>query len=245
MKKLLGGIMAGLLMLCFSGMVSASALIYDRGLPTANLNNAAGSDRSNVAWGFNFDNDYRYIAGDDFVLEGSGDYLVDTIRVWTVTGTGTSLWFGEAGGDFTEYATATTVAAYSDATETTYQGYSGSYRSIYQLDVILDMILKGGTTYQFFLDGPVPTFIHASNAALSGSTQTGADDLYMWAAVDKLSNTLSSADMGYWTSEGNGWDKASDANIQVFGSAVPEPATFLLFGLGILGIAGASRKKTA
>jgi hypothetical protein len=30
-----------------------------------------------------------------------------------------------------------------------------------------------------------------------------------------------------------------------YGAPVPEPATFLLFGLGILGIAGASRKKTA
>ncbi len=240
MKKLLVGLMAGLLMLCFSGMVSASALIYDRGLPTANLNNAAGSDRSNVAWGFGYDPDYRYIAGDDFMIGSSGDYLVDTLRVWT-TSSATSFWFGEAGSTFTQYTPASSQVTYSNGEN--YQGSSGNYLNLYQLDISLNQVLTGGTTYQFFLDGSVPSFIHSSNAALSGSPQDGSDNLMLWAAVEISTGMLSYGDT--WDSHGNGWDKASDANIQVFGSAVPEPTTMLLFGLGILGLAGMSRKKTA
>ena len=40
------------------------------------------------------------------------------------------------------------------------------------------------------------------------------------------------------------WGQSYD-DLTFDGAVVPEPATFLLFGLGILGIAGVSRKKTA
>ncbi len=40
---------AVLALLCAGATVNASVLLVDRGLPTANLNNDAGADRSNVA----------------------------------------------------------------------------------------------------------------------------------------------------------------------------------------------------
>ena len=217
---------------------SLADLLVDRGLPTANLNNAAGSNRSNVAWGFGDYPDYRYLAGDDFMIGSSGDYLVDTLRVWT-TSSATSFWFGEAGSTFTQYTPVSSQVTYSNGEN--YQGSSGNYLDLYQLDISLNQVLTGGNTYQFFLDGPVPSFIHSSNAALSGSPQEGSDGLMLWAAVEISTGMLSYGDT--WDSHGSGWDKSSDANIQVYGSAVPEPTTFLLFGLGILGIAGVSRKK--
>ena len=52
----------------------------------------------------------------------------------------------------------------------------------------------------------------------------------------------------YWNIAGWGifrWSLLADDSSYVDHSSVPEPTTMLLFGLGILGIAGVSRKKTA
>jgi len=63
----------------------ADTLLVDRGLPTANLNNAAGADRSNVGWGYaNYDN---WFTGDDFTLAAvDGQWRIDTIRTWAYAG---------------------------------------------------------------------------------------------------------------------------------------------------------------
>ena len=128
MKKILVFLMMAAL-LTVSGGIASADLLFDRGLPTANLNNAAGADRSNVAWGFGYDPDGRWLAGDDFMIGGAGDYLVDTITIWTTTATDTSVWFGEEGGDFINYTpTATTLTTYSDGSD--YQGSSGNFLSL-------------------------------------------------------------------------------------------------------------------
>src|SRR5436305_11714257 len=63
-------------------LVSAQAgLVFDRGLPTSNLNFAAGGNRSNVTWGY----DNEFFSGDDFTLP-AGSWRIDTIRIWTVDG---------------------------------------------------------------------------------------------------------------------------------------------------------------
>jgi len=80
-----------------------------------------------------------------------------------------------------------------------------------------------------------------------GHTQSSSADgaLLYWGIIDtvdtftsiSITNTGSSSD---WF----GFDDFSIGTVEQVSSA-PEPATFLLFGLGILGIAGVSRKKTA
>ena len=65
------------------------ALIVDRGLPTDNLNQAAGSSRSNVAWGDNpaFDATFNvnWTYGDTFTVGSAGQsYLISSLRVWIV-----------------------------------------------------------------------------------------------------------------------------------------------------------------
>ena len=131
----------------------------------------------------------------------------------------------------------------------TYQGYSGGYSSLYQVDFSVNIALGAGQTYDFFLDGtgnPTYTvpFVHASNAALSGSPQDGADNAMLYGEV--VSGSFNQASVGSWSSLGDGWDKASDVNVQVFGS-VPEPATYalLLPGLGLLAFVTRRRKQQA
>lgn len=244
MKKLSVLLMVFGLVVGGSGLASASPLLFDRGLPTANLNNdagVAGVDRSNVAWAFGADTALRYLAGDDFTLGGSGDYLVDTIRVWSVANSaGLSLWFGAEDGTLSQLSSPTiTSVTYSDGSA--YQRSSGPFTQIYQLDFSLNQVLSGATTYQFFLDGPSAAnsaayaFLHSSNAALSGSTQQGADNQYLWAQGAVAGGAVTFG--GTIDSNGDGWDKSSDGNVQVFGTqAVPEPATLTLVGLGFLGV---------
>lgn len=231
------------------GVTSANAtLLFDRGLPTTNLNNSAGVNRSNVAW---VDSGYTptdyWLVGDTITNTSSRTWFIDTLRLWTVYPTGTvALWggidgttIGLAAGSGTKSPT-----AYADAS--TYQGYSGAYRDMFQLDFGVNIALAAGQTYDFFLDGTggdyVVPFAHASNAALSGSPQDGADNSMLWGEV--VSGSFNQISVQPWTSLGGGWDKASDVNVQAFGS-VPEPATYamLMPGFFLLGFMRRRRKQ--
>src|SRR4051794_40560918 len=72
-------------LLFFVGVMGTAqaSLIIDRGLPSTNLNNTAGVDRSNVDWGFQPNN--QYFSGDDFTLP-VGTWQLDSIRIWAVAG---------------------------------------------------------------------------------------------------------------------------------------------------------------
>ena len=124
-----------------------------------------------------------------------------------------------------------------------YQGWSGAWSQINQVDFAVDFELKGGQTFQFFVDGPWqlldPTkpfdsatnpyanpFLHASNSGLSGSRQDGSDDFFLWlhrnngnnVAVDTWNSGTGAGTLCAPTSLlCPGWDKPSDGNVQVFG----------------------------
>ena len=104
----------------------------------------------------------------------------------------------------------------------------------------LNYLVEGGVKYDFGVMGDKSLWWnHASNAALSGTKQDGADDKYLEFDRNNLANVT------VWDSNGNGWDKSSDINVQITGTQVPEPTSLLLFctGLTVIGMATWRRKK--
>src|SRR5579862_5372059 len=191
---------------------SASAQVVDRGLPDTNLNNAAGANRSNVAWAYDYGN--TGIEGDTFTMPtlGAGQsWVINDIRTWVVIGgqpangvngpgdefSDTSLYLGGATGDLSLASTATFTGStstnnanvtvqrvsYNNLTEHDYQGTSGSYLPIYQIDYSgLNVAAASGQSFGFGSIGTAVSnsyawFNHASNAALGGVPADGADGL--------------------------------------------------------------------
>lgn len=247
MRKLHTAILATSLAVTMS---ANATMLVDRGLPTDNLNNAAGGNRSNVDWvqqptgGNNTPADY-FMVGDTFQNTSSQTWNINQITLWTDGGTTTtaSLWGGVQGQTIgiVQPSGVISGATYPGATGANllgYQGQSGSYYSLQQITFAVNIILAPGQIYDFFLDGSDPgsgyglPFVEASNAALSGSPQDGADGSMLEAEV--VNGSLVPSSIKSWTSLGNGWDKASDVNVQVSGTAIPEPSTVVAGALLLL-----------
>jgi hypothetical protein len=100
----------------------------------------------------------------------------------------------------------------------------GTPLKVFQIDFSnLGLSVDGGTKYKFGVWGQgrtVPNdehvyswYNHASNAALSGSRQDGADGIML------LFDAAGRA-QGEHKAEGNGWDKSADINVQVYAHRV-------------------------
>lgn len=196
-------------------------------------------------------------------------WQVDTIRMWITGGapgdakfnlaqrfTDAQLFLGIGGGPVSQVQSGNFIAGgnmldnsnivitpvqYAGGED--YQGSSGAAIQIWQVDFTnLNLLINPGDLVEFYAFGNAVNpatgawFNHASNAALSGTPQDGADDLYRAIQINDLTNTFSGID-----SNGDGWDKSSDINVQVFATAIPTPGAVALFGLA--GLAAARRRR--
>lgn len=234
----------------------ASLLLFDRGLPSINLNNTAGALRSNVTWQVVGGDGFT---GDNFTIGTVGQrYRIDSISVWGAQYNPLEddirniwLYFGKAGDALSMISTGMVTGnansnpnivhsfvPYADGITYQYQGSGGGFYEIAQTTFRgLDLLIEGGVTYNFGVDGDRwEWWNHASNAALSGTTQQGADGKYL---VFKSSD-FSSVEVV--DSKGDGWDKSSDINVQVTGVQIPEPTALALAGIALLGLCAVRRR---
>ncbi|GIK98621.1 MAG: hypothetical protein BroJett029_28300 [Alphaproteobacteria bacterium] len=278
--------MAGAVLLAGAAQAEAASVVVDRGLPTANLNNAAGANRSNVGWDYQ---GYGWFAGDDFTIAAPGKWKVDSITFWLIPVNGASaindanmgndaayflgnvydslaFYLGAASDSSVPLLASGNFSAGSNDTDNAdisinrvqyagangqydYQGSSRSFIQMYEVTLTgLDLVLDGGVSYRFGAEcrGPNDSssggtwgtytmcMSHATNAALAGSPQDGADNLYAAFYVDGLGGPALYD--GPANSQGNGWDKSSDINIRVTATQVPEPASLTLMAGGLLGL---------
>jgi hypothetical protein len=227
------------------------ALVVDRGLPQANLNNASGPVRSNVRWGWH---NHGFL-GDDFSIGAPGEHwVIDSIRTWAVPGTSefnlphlgdyykdVRLHFGT--GDLTPVATAQLTEGTDDISNPDVRisdaGASGALPyddfgtplRVWQVDFTnLSLHVEGGTTYRFGVWGngrPVPGVEGKQfmwyNHASNAPLSGGKQE---GANGSMLKFDAAGRYEGTFTAEGNGWDKVADINVQVFAhrvDAFPRP----------------------
>ncbi len=238
-KHLIAAFALGACAMCVTAQRASATLLIDRGLPTINLNNAAGSDRSNVSWSDGGGDGTYWLVGDDFTNTSSLTYNITDIRVWT-TGhslTDPTLFGGLAGTDLNVVSIGSASvdfnATYADGS--TYQLPNNNYIPIQQIDFTVNIALGAGQTYDFFPNasstyGENFIFVAASNAALSGSHQNGADNYIRDGLVS--SGTISADSIDFFNTDAPGvWDKSSDINVQVFGTVPDAASTLSLLGL--------------
>jgi hypothetical protein len=189
-------------------LAAQAGIVVDRGLPTSNLNDAAGANRSNVTWGY----DNEFFSGDNFSL-AAGLWRIDSLRIWTVDGTpgvstfhlgqdysSVALYGGLAtdgvsllkSGTLSSSANTSgnpdiTIAPVQYIADLDYQTTSTQVTQIWQIDFNnLNWLVSGGTLLKFgvlgtALDPNNNSWVnHASNAGLSGSTQQGSDGLFRY-----------------------------------------------------------------
>jgi hypothetical protein len=232
------------LVLALPALATGPQLVVDRGLPQANLNDASGSARSNVRWAVPADG----FLGDDFTIGAPGEkWIIDSIRTWTVPGIRRAdplhlgdfyqdvrLYFGGPSADLTPLSTTRLTEGsdrvdganvhISEAAAPLYDDFGRSIR-VWQVEFTrLSLPVDGGVKYRFGVWGmgrPIPGtdgktymwFNHASNAALSGAPQDGADGVIL--QFDAAGRTADEV-----RTEGHGWDKSADINVQVFAHRV-------------------------
>jgi hypothetical protein len=253
--------------LAISAPASANTVLFDRGLPTANLNNVAGASQSNVAWGEQAAGEASpetASIGENFTLASTS--LINTITVWVITnGSGGTPKAGSyelsLGPDATPGLsstasviqvagnTAATSATYVDGT--TYQTQSGTFDSIYEVDFTgLDLTEAAGT-YAFSVSGLADTtgspagglmltpYLSASNAALGGANQiAGTGVIYGFDSTGAMDTAN-----GYPFADIAAWNKTSDIDVLVDGTAVPEPTSLAILGVGLAGFGALRRRK--
>jgi hypothetical protein len=235
------------LFLSLPALAGDSAVVVDRGLPQANLNNVSGPQRSNVRWGWQ---DEGFL-GDSFQIGAPGErWVIDSIRTWVVPGNSehahrflgdffkdVRLYLGADKDDLTPVSAAQLVPGSDEASnaairvsEATREGnllYDdfGAKLRIWQVEFSgLNWTVEGGREQRFGVWG-----LGRNVPGSEGRTYTwynhASNARLSVAQQDGADNKMilfngSGRTQRDFNAEGNGWDKPADINVQVIAHRV-------------------------
>lgn len=264
-RSILFLLLAGVAPGCFASM------LYLDALPNINLNDSAGSFRSNIAFG---ESDPT-AAFDGTAVTFNSPVLIDTVSNWSIASaygealgnefSSVTLYFRPVGGTWQVLSTgspdtsfdvplhpfevgdsnpnmlSTQVAFFAPVLpKNSYEGDGtpGVFYPIWQNDFgNLNLVLPAGT-YEFAVNGtgsaPDPNsgygywYNSFVNGLLSGSLQSDMSGTYLRCSYADMSGPCFVEDP---TLDGT-WDKGANFNLAVEGTALPEPGSALMVGIG-------------
>lgn len=219
----------------------APQLVFDRGLPTANLNNAGGdSNRSNVRWSLYA----QGFVGDDFSIGQPGEkWVIDRIRTWAVPGIAgedptalgsyyqdVRLYFGTEDGGISPVRAGRLDAdsnisdnagiSIREADAARYDEF-GAMMRVYEIEFKdLKTSVEGGKKYRFGAWGlgrDIPgkegkAYSWFTHASNALRSETRQDGADGRMLLFEPSGNFASD----WDSNSKAWNKSSDVNVQVF-----------------------------
>jgi hypothetical protein len=225
---------------------AAAGLLFDRGLPDTNLNNAS-PNRSNVRW----DPGPTEMTGDDFTLPAGKTFVVTTVRIWVTPGFDKKEpptlgdWFksvelrgGPAGSAIPVLSSSTWSAgtdqpdasdivvkkvSYPQNPGSKYQNTVGDFYQLYQVEFRnLGWTVKGGTKHWFAVRGvsrqSSPAYPWMNHASNAANSGTPQDGADdVYLVFDAGGSLVESVD----TSKNGDWDKTSNINVQIEGFEKP------------------------
>jgi hypothetical protein len=257
----------GAVLLIASASGFADQILFERDLPSNNINGPSGIGRSNYApvvqgtTGLPDPNNVPFILGDDFSLSGTGGFLVNTLTLYVVLQnpgdsltqeiSGLTLYGGADSGTIGVLSSLPTFTRVQYNGTTDYQSTASptTFTSIYAVTFTnLNWSVVGGVDYDFALGatmiGNNTLAISASNMATSGGVQDpnplgGTDGSYI-EFFGGTPPTLSYAPFPTVPQDLN--VVISGVNLSNNGNT-PEPTTFAMMGLGGLILVSLRRRR--